>query len=201
VAVSLGVLWKSNVVLSWPMVPAAVLAGDITVAYLSGDRFQSAGGLLSTLLLGLVSTGQTQILGIAMQVHQQTALARNLSWLALSAVPLTWLGGQWGLLGAAAGASSSLLLRALVSLYAVQRSPARMAADHAGVLRFLAALASATACGLLASWYLGPIVTVLVFVVVLAAGTWLARPLCVSEGQLLVRLFGHRLRWMANWSR
>lgn len=201
VAVSLGLLWKSNVLLSWPMVPAAALLGDIAIAHLSGGSFQSAGWLLSTLLLGLVATGQTQILGIAMQVHQQTALARNLSWLALSAVPLTWLGSQWGLLGAAAGAAGSLLLRAGVSLYAVQRSPARMVADHAGVLRFLAALAAASACGLFGMWSLGPIAAVLLFVSVLLVGTWLARPLSVSEGQLLVRLFGHRLRWLAHWSR
>ncbi|MBI3154213.1 MAG: oligosaccharide flippase family protein [Burkholderiales bacterium] len=201
VAVSLGLLWKSNVMLSWPLVPAAVLAGDLAIAYLSGGKFLSAGWLFSVLLLGLVSTGQTQILGIALQVHQQTALARNLSWLALSAMPLTWLGSQVGLLGAAAGASGSLLLRALVSLYAVQRGPARMAADHTGVLRFLAALAAATVCGAGTNWFLGPVMAALAFVSVLVVGTWLVRPLSGSESQLLVRLFGHRLRWMAGWSR
>lgn len=201
VAVSLGLLWKSNVMLSWPLVPAALLAGDSGIALLSGDKFRAAGGLLAVLLVGLAAAAQAQIISMAMQVHQRTALARNLSWLALTAVPFTWLGGQFGLLGAAAGAGGSLLLRASVSLIAVQRSPARMVADHAGVLRFVAALATATVCAAGLTRLLGPITALLAFVSVLVVGTWLARPLSVSEGQLCIRLFGRRFGWVANWSR
>lgn len=201
VAVAFGFLWKVNLMIAWPLLPAALLGGTALIHSLSGGRVQDAGLALAMMMLALAATAQNQIVVMSMQVYRYTVLARRVSVLALAAPPFVWVGASHGIVGAAGGLAAALMLRASVGLWTLRRQPLGADLDWVGAGRFCAVLLLGTgAAWAAASWVGNPGAAALLLGLV-AMGTRLMPPLRRAEFELVERALGRRARPLSGWVR
>lgn len=201
VAVAFGFLWKVNLMIAWPLLPAAMLGGSALVHGLSGGRVPDAGLALALMMLALAATAQNQIVVMALQVYRYSALARRVSVLALAAPLLVWAGAAHGVAGAAAGLAVALVLRASVGLLALRRQALGADLDWTGVGRFCAALLLASGAAWAAAGWVGPPVAAALLLALVLVATRLLRPLRQAEFELIERALGRRARLLSGWVR
>lgn len=192
----LGLLWKLNFALVWPLVALAALYGSPLVATLSGGRILDGGPTMAWLMLGLGALAQAQIVTMAMQIYRYTALARRVSMFALLVPPLALFAAGWGLPAVAAAYALALWLRGLVGLAWLKQQPHGLYTDWPGVARVAAALAVACAAGWAAGHWGGHWVGSLVLGGVYIGLCIAARPLMAQEFDLVGRGLGRKGRWL-----
>ncbi|MCG7965159.1 MAG: hypothetical protein JAY63_01055 [Candidatus Thiodiazotropha taylori] len=96
---SLGIMWKSNILIITLYILCSYLLGDLFLTRISDDKIQQAGVLLSTLFFLLYTTSQRQLLEMTLQIIERTKELRNFS-LILPVLPiLVWLGTNFNLQG------------------------------------------------------------------------------------------------------
>jgi len=201
VATGTGVLWKLNIALVWPGVALMLVAGDPVMSMLSGGRLAGAGLAMAWMVFGAASIAQSQIVAIAMQVYRYSALVRTTSLAGLAAPLFVWAASHLGLAGTCAGFALALWLRGAIGLTLLQRCERRIALDLRGAFRLLSALVAATAAAWVAAHWLQPLVAVAVLLVVYLGALLVAKPLTLSEFNLLERALGARvggLRFMTS---
>lgn len=179
-----GLLRKSNLLLSAPLVGVVFLAGDTLPALLSGGKFADAGLTLTLILLAAVSGAQTQVTGTILQVLRHPRLVLILSMLALLSPLLVW-GGCWqGLVGAAGGLALASWIRSATTLAVLHRREPWLGVDRSGILRCLAAVAFSLAL----AWTVGRYswaASIAVFLLLYFGSLLVFRPLAPSDVALL----------------
>lgn len=201
VATGLGVLWKLNIAMVWPLVLLMALSGGPIVAALSGGRVVDAGPAMAFLMLALGALAQSQIVGLAYQVYGYTALARRVSLFALLVPLLAYVAARWGLVAVAAGYALVLWLRSFAGLIWLRRRAYGLATDWRGVLRVVAALAAAglVAWPLMARW--GTWAGAAGLLISYALACAVVRPLNGAEFELVARALKRRARWVRPFAR
>lgn len=201
VQTAFGLLWKINLMLAWPLLPAAWLSGSALVMLLSGGRVADAGLTLAWLALGLSAMAQNQIIVMAMQVYRYTALARRISVFAVAAPLLVWLGAAHGLAGAAGGFAAALMLRSSVGLWALRRQPLSATLDWRGVWRFSAALVTSALIAAAVRPVAGDLIAGALMLLLVVVGTRLLPPLRRNEMAMVERALGAWARILSGWAR
>jgi O-antigen/teichoic acid export membrane protein len=196
VAQACGLLYKSNVLLVWPLVPLAALGGDRLTDWLSGGTFEHGGVALAGLTLALVGMTQTQVNAIVLQVFRRSELLLRIGALAALAPLLVAAGAWWSLNAAVLGFVVAVAVRSAYSTWVIQRSSARMDIDLRGTLRFAAALALAAGLALAAAQFGSALIGAAVFIGLLLPLALLARPLSAQDLALLQHISKRRLGFL-----
>lgn len=198
VAEACGLLFKSNVVLVWPLVPAVLIVGDTLLAWLSGGRVLGAGLSMTCLLVALVGFTQIQVSSIVLQVHRMSGYLAWLGILSLLAPLFVWLGARYSLVLACLGMAIATILRSSLTNLVIHYSQARVRFDWYGTFRFLLALAVALAAGYIASQRLsgfgwGAWAGLALFTLVIVSLLPLCRPFAMFEARVLLNVLGNRV--------
>jgi O-antigen/teichoic acid export membrane protein len=202
VEVGAGLLWKSNLVLIWPMAAVMFIFGDWLVGLLSGSRFPESGLAMGFMMLAAVSNAQGQITAMLLQVYRYSGLVRNISALALATPVLVWAGAQHGVAGAAASVALAMWFRSSTSLYVLKQQPHGISLDWSGALRVLFALtAVAAAAATMEHVGVAHLITAATFVLLYAIAVLAVRPLHRDELALLLKAFGSRMAALARFTR
>lgn len=200
-AVGFGLLWKLNLLLALSLAAVVVVGGDFMIELASGGLVLDAGLPMALLTLSVMSTAQSQVVAMALQVYGYTGNLLLVSLLSPLALPMVMWGGQTaGLVGAAAATALATGLRSSISLALLQRRDYRMRLDWSGALRLLGLLILLTLAALALSHWAGQSIAVGALVVCLAALLRPMRPLSPAEGALVARAAGRRASWFAGWS-
>lgn len=192
VATASGLLWKSNVLLVWPVVGVMVVAGDTLIGLLGGSRLPPVGLAMAWMMLSSASAAQSQIVSMVMQVYRYSALVRTVSLASLSAPLLVWAGANFGLAGAAAGLAAAAWVRSSLGVTLLQTQDRGIALDWSGGLRVLAVLTLATAAAWFAASWVGPLPAALGLLVLYAVLVALVKPLSAAEFDVVGKVLGAR---------
>lgn len=201
VATAAGVLWKSNLLLIWPVVMALAVSGDWLLSVVTGGRISQGGIAMAWMMLGAASFAQGQIISMLMQVYRHSAMVRTNSLISLTAPLLVWAGASWGLAGVAAGLTASLWLRTTTGLFQFKRQGLAISIDWPGAARVALALAAATAVGFVAARHVGPAAGLAAMAAVYGVAVLLSRPLGAQEFDLLGKTLGKRARHLRRLAR
>lgn len=186
VADACGLLWKSNLLLVWPLVPLVYLGGDALVSQLSGNRIQHAGLAMTGMALAMASMAQAQVNATVLAVHR--ASGRLL--IAATLTPLVPLLAGIGALhysigGAALGIFAAFFLRSAVSTWLIQSSPARMHLDTLGALAYVGMIVSSSMLAWLSQHVLPIEAAMAIFLIALMIQMPLVKPLLTSDWKIL----------------
>lgn len=199
VATGFGLLWKVNLVLVLAGAAAVLVSGDALLRLASAGLAIGAGPAMTLLLLGLLATAQTQVVDMAMQVYGLTAKVALTSLLVPLAVPLVMAGGTLaGLTGAAAGVATAQWLRSSMGMLLLQRQSMRMAIDVRGAAGAVGAVLAATSLSLWAGRWTGPAVAAAALLLLYTGALVVIRPLSATEGALIERGSGRRVRFLSS---
>lgn len=198
VGTGLGLLWKINVSLVWPLVPAMVLIGQPAILTLSGGRIQESGWVIAILLAGLAAQAQSQTITLAMQVYKLSASIRNMNLVSLLAIPAVAWGADWGMFGVFTGLALVLTVKNVLGLSILRGRALAMDIDRRGTAALLAAIVLASILAFAALPFTGPWVAATVMLGSYLVTLLLMPPLSPTEGALIDRSVGrpivHRLR-------
>ena len=191
---SIGLMWKSNLLIVMVGVAVSVVAGDSIIKLASGERLTEAGFALLLLMIGLGANCQVALLNMAMQIFDHTRALRAQSFLLLSVPAAAWMGARLGLEGFVAGVVTMYWFRNAVSTWWMQQNGVLVDLDYLGVLRMVSAM-------LIVLWpvcaievYVGPLLGVLLlFSTLVLAGT-VAKPFNNGDQRVLERVFAAKSR-------
>lgn len=199
VADACSLLWKSNLLLVWPLAPLVYLGGDPLMAHLSGGRIQDGGLAATGMALALVSMAQAQVNATVLAVHRASGRLLIAATLAPLAPLLVGVGSLHSIAGAALGLFAATFLRSGLSTWLIQSSSARMHLDARGAAAYIAIIASS--CGL--AWILQRLLhteaapAMAIFVLALVLQVPLAKPLLTSDWKILQSATRRKLNFLS----
>lgn len=191
-----GLMWRSNVLLLWPVVPLVFLGGEQLIAWLSGGRVQGSGLAMAGMMLALVSIAQAQVNAVILSIHKRSGDILKAGLLA-PLVPLcVAVGGLHSLSGAAFGMFAAVLLRGTCTTWMIQASTARMHIDAFGLALFALSVGTSFLVAHLAQSWIPVWAAACLFVVVLLAQMPVVKPLLREDLATLQAALNRRLGWL-----
>jgi hypothetical protein len=195
VADASALLWRSNFLFLWPLVPLVFLAGEPIVRLLSGGRIGD-GLAFAGMYLALIAMAQAQVNAIILQVHKRSGDLVKAAALSLAAPLFVATGAQFSLAGAAFGLFAAYTVRSTFTTWLIQRSEARMKLDSRGALSFALAIAASGAVAALCQQFWPLPAAGAAYVVLVLTLVFLVKPLNQSDATVIADALGRPMPWM-----
>lgn len=196
VSEGIALMWKSNLLIVLGCVAVLLAAGNELVAIASGGRFTDAGWVTLILFVGLGATSQSQLVNLAMQIHDRTRTLRNQSALFLMVPLAAWLGATKGLVGMVAGIVLAQWLRNSFGLWWMRRQGIGIALDTMGAFRLVVLTVLAAVLAWWCDALLGPWPALGLALAILVLGLFVAKPLNGADYDLLRRASKGKARFL-----
>lgn len=202
VAAAVGLLWKANALVVWPLLALLAIAGNEIVELLGARALAGMGLVALCLAAATASTVQNQLAGMLLQIYRLAHVLRNVSISSLLLpVAVGGLASVWGLTGAALGVAGVAWLRGAIAMAVLRRRSIRMTAGGRG-LAILGAVTLATgALGWSLKASMGAAPAGALFIAVALALTLLLKPLSPAEFELLQKLSKRRTQFLYRFVR
>lgn len=140
VAEAIGLIFKTNVLIIWPLIPISMFYGDFLLAIISNNRLSSLGDALTLMLIGLSATTQQQVASIVMQVYKFSRQQLVIGIFYLITPILIYIGSQYTFKHVCFAYMVSMILIYIFTLISLRGTGVKVRMDYLGSLLYLIVL-------------------------------------------------------------